>query len=103
MSKKRVLLVSATGEEEQFLSEYANEHGYDVYALNSDSVMRELSKDQIDRSFHVGPFVIGTMAIAMSRVDLVLFGPHWQSSDYCKDLHLIAFKYGLEILFAQKE
>lgn len=78
---------------------YYGEKEYSVKDYNPSvlKVLKELAKDGDDCNANL--FILGVQLVIISQVDSVYFSSDWESSEFCKDVHLLCFKYGIDIRY----
>lgn len=109
MIKRAVIINATTGDRDldheryQKAIRYLEDRGYEVLSFSADDEIEKMTQFGLDARFNAGLYIVGTTSTLMSHADLVYFCDGSDQTEYGKDLQLLAFKYGLEIVTESKE
>lgn len=84
---------------EKEASDYLSSIGYERMEFSSKELADIMMKSSPETDFNAYPFMIGMMCILAAMSGTVCFWEGWQDSSYCQDIHNIAFRYGLNIIY----
>lgn len=99
MSKKIVIVRSHDSpESKEHAEKYVRSLGYEPFDLESGAIIEIMSHSDPHDEFYAAPFIIGATAIQMSMAGNVYFASGWQDEPYCQDIHMIAFRNGINIV-----
>lgn len=74
----------------------------DYDCIQNDQKSFDVFKDFLNNRegfFNANLMLIGVSGISMSLCDSVYVSKDWESDDYCKVCHALAFSHGLEIVY----
>lgn len=99
MSKKIVIVRhSDSPESQEHAEKYVRERGYEPLNFSPETIIEIMPHSDPNDEFYAAPFIIGATAIQMSMAGNVYFASGWQDEPYCQDIHMIAFRNGINIV-----